>query len=399
MAPPTIKYIKSDGTDRPQQIELRTNQHHHIILQRPPIWSLDPPGLYYETNGIVWLPIVSLTSSSITALDALRAVFDYSEQQSGVRLLIAGHADAIGSEAANTALSRERAELVMMFLIGDRTAWAAACVDRDTVSIWQHVLTWATLFLGWDCHPGEIDNDLGPQTEGALESFRSAYNESYGASLPVKGGFSGRDWEAVFDLYEATMARLLAVSLDGLAELRDRLRFTIPAILGCGESFPTMFGDPEQALLWNRRVDLVFCKGDHLPALDSEPPGSTLYKGWVRRTPIPVEPRAVEPLGRLWFVMLSECGQEPIADLEFVLVRGGRQIKGRTDERGIYDGGPVLSARYELLIGDDRVVCPTIDLDDLDPYPLYFYPEITAEARAATGETPDEDEAEVGVQV
>lgn len=105
----------------------------------------------------------------------------------------------------------------------------------------------------------------------------------------------------------------------------------------------------------------------------------------------------MEPLGRLWFVMLSQCGQDPVPSLAFTLVRGSRHIKARTDARGIYDGGTVLSGRYELLIGDDRVVCPTIDLDDLDPYPLYFYPEITAEARAATGETLEDDDADLEV--
>src|SRR5690606_26544885 len=149
---------------------------------------------YYETNGIIWLPAVSLTSQSITAMDALRTVFDFSGQQSSVRLLVAGHTDAVGAVAANTELSRARADLVLLFLIGERSEWAAACVERDTVSIWQHVLTWASMFLGWDCHPGEVDNDLGPQTADALERFRETYNQTYGAMLPVRGGFSVQDW-------------------------------------------------------------------------------------------------------------------------------------------------------------------------------------------------------------
>lgn len=385
-------HIRSDGTRRLSLLEVRVGQHNRIVLRRPPVWILDPAGVYYETNGVVWLPFVELSSGSITAMDAFRTAFDFLGENWGVQLLIAGHTDAVGSEGANLDLATRRAELVHLFLEGKRSEWASACASSDTVSLWQRVLTWATLFLGWDCHPGEIDDDLGPVTAGALERFRATYNEEFDGAVPTDGGFSVQDWEAVFDLYERELARALALPSEDFVALRAQLVFTSPATLGCGESFPAGPCGPSEEEVWNRRVDLIFCKGDHLPALEPEPPGTVVYGDHVNRMHISVNPRALEPLGRLWFVMLSQCGQEPVPHLDFTLVRGSRSIKGRTDAHGRYDAGAMLSGLYELRIGDGGVVCPTIALDDADPYPLYFFPEITREGRESTGETPDEDE-------
>ena len=39
----------------------------------------------------------------------------------------------------------------------------------------------------WDCDPGEVDNDLGPKTRGAVRKFQAAYN---GGEAPLPDGLA-----------------------------------------------------------------------------------------------------------------------------------------------------------------------------------------------------------------
>jgi outer membrane protein OmpA-like peptidoglycan-associated protein len=214
----------------------------------------------------------------ITGLHAIATALRHAAFHSDSRLCVFGHADTVGDDADNLALSRERALNVLCMLEGDAEAWARHCNQHYQVADIQRVLTWIAAVKSWPTDPGPIDNEFGPATRVARANFRERMNREYFTTLEqgVKQGIN--DWIAYFTLFDEELARILGSSTDDLQRTRSKVRFTKPAALGCGEVFPAeQPGVNNLDSATNRRVDLVFFDPDEVPDLSAEPAGSPLY--------------------------------------------------------------------------------------------------------------------------
>lgn len=204
-------------------------------------------------------------------------------------LLIAGHTDAAGSASHNLALSERRADNVQRFLAGDRDGWAAHSHEHAEVADGQEVLRWVAQRFGWPCDPGEVDNLDGPVTAAGRDAFRARYQHEFGGSAGSGNAFELADWQAFFDVYEQDLATRLGREREQLASLRERLQFTDPPILGCGEHWPNDGIERPPVCRANRRVEALLFHPSELPDPigGDDPPGKSIYQpGAYRWSPI-----------------------------------------------------------------------------------------------------------------
>ncbi len=104
-----------------------------------------------------------------TALkDMCAKIKDWLEKNSDGKLAVFGHADAVGKEDYNKALSERRAKSVFGFLMKDAEAWS----DLDKEEKWGLACIQDLLkHLGHD--PGESDGQDGPKTQAAVKEFQT----------------------------------------------------------------------------------------------------------------------------------------------------------------------------------------------------------------------------------
>ena len=340
-------------------VKLATGEHHVVVIERILAYFVELDQVCFGFNSAVLLPAIvrdakdvdapasALAPGSTTSrpvvppLIAVKAMFDFAEAHSDLKVLVVGHTDTVGSESANNKLSADRATNAHMFLSGDRSGWAAAC-KRSTLRDQQVIFDWAARVFGFACHPGPIDNKEGPRTTAARERFRQRYNDEFGGNLKRKASWGETDWKAVYDLYEARLARYCDVDVKDLSAKRSLLHFESPATLACGKSWPIAAAGIENLRSrGNRRVDVVFMEDKPHPDLQSsKPPGRELYGRSIRfkRVVPEIIPDIIE---------LRLLGPEgyPIPEVQYELTlvdgskrRGQLDKTGNAIERAVPDG-------------------------------------------------------------
>ncbi len=264
------------------------DRHYRMVVAaavaQPRIVVFDTGGLCFGTDRETFVPtrIDALLGGPnyhfLTGIDAMRHVVEHARAHPEQRACVIGHTDTVGGGASNVELSRRRAQTVHLFLAGDRDGWAARAVENQTVADWQAFLQWAHLVMGMNCDPGEIDDDLGPATQGALHRFRATYNVRYAGTLAVQGPFVAQDWKAAFDCYRRNLAEQMGESLPSLDAVLAAVQFGEPPTLACGEAFPAEHASVDGLeSSRHRRVDVVFYDPHDRPDFDAEPPGVAIY--------------------------------------------------------------------------------------------------------------------------
>ena len=147
-----------------------------------------------------------------TGLSIIAQALKFASDNSGKKLLVAAHAESIGSEGATVSLTDRRAHNVLTYLKGDQEGWAEAC-QQHCIDDVQNILRWAAKRQGYGCDPGKIDGQNGPKYRKALNAFRQGYKEEFDTEiagrLQVKGPIDTNDWQAFFELYDIALAEKL----------------------------------------------------------------------------------------------------------------------------------------------------------------------------------------------
>lgn len=230
---------------------------------------------HFRTNSAAILPEgespdTSEDHSALTSIGVIAKALRFNEEHAGKSILVAGHTDTKAEKDFNKKLSRERAQVAAAMLKGggdSRSTFAKLCNGRHTNQDINQILSWVTRAIpGFDCDPGEIDNN---EHFTAISSFQTSYNEQLstlttdpGATpLTVDGSVGELTWRAFYDCYEFALRDELGEDEPGLATLRSKLVFVDPEneFLGFGELFPIEeMGVDEFESQTNRRVEILF---------------------------------------------------------------------------------------------------------------------------------------------
>lgn len=271
---------------------LATRERNTFVVKRNNAELIEVDERQLSSNGHVLLPQGFPASSApevapISGLSIVAHALRYAKEHGDRVLLVAAHAEELGDapevvakQGGAQALSLRRAENVRALIAGDRAAWAASCNGCDYTSL-QVMLRWASAAHDMDCDPGPIDGTNNAQTRAALLRFRAAYGAA-NADVPDPLVLpTSADFEAFFDRYEISIARLLGVEPDAMAGEHAAVKWHSPAQIGVGARWPVPRGPEAEHLRskGKRRVDLVFFESAKpIPKLDGvEPPGAQLY--------------------------------------------------------------------------------------------------------------------------
>ncbi len=158
------------------------------------------------------------------------------------KLVVFGHADAVGKEDYNKALSERRAKSVYGFLMKDPESWS----DLDKEENWGLTSIQDLLkHLGYD--PGISDGKDGPKTQAAVQSFQA----QQGLTADGKAGPLTRN-----KLYQAYMDESNGLSL----KKKDFEDINGNPTAGCSEF--NLIEKAEGANPANRRVVVLFVKSN-----------------------------------------------------------------------------------------------------------------------------------------
>lgn len=286
----TDKTIPREGLAAPGPIitNLVTSSKHRVMItwyRRATLVEFEDA--LFRTNSAVMMPTGEAPSPEDgearrrTAVGLAASVLRVVQEHPGLQVLVAGHADTTGGDAYNLELSGWRAECVTAVLVGDAARFAKICNDwrRMRVADYQQILTWLAETRGWNCDPGGIDDVHGNDTQTAVNEFRTAYNaEGPGATWAPKvtpWGPANNDetWRAYFNCYEEALVAELGEGLQGLAALRQNLRFIVPdRSVGCGEHHPKEAENVDEfRSQTNRRVEVVLFEPGEVPSMTCHP--------------------------------------------------------------------------------------------------------------------------------
>lgn len=243
-------------------------------------------------------------------LSVLHLVLLHAEANPTLRLVIAGHTDATGTDARNDALSRDRCRNILHMLEGDRDAWAECALQCH-----QHLLKAdakkaaldATTIEDWVGRPESPPDPAEWQGfKGFARRHKSEFRDSGLTLDPAQGWKDVASWKAVFDFYERSLLDLVAPPLlpasvrmeaakkktdnerlvfltqerrkwdtkrlERLKALRKDLKWVDPArkAVGFGEQYLKV--RTQKYSLTNRRDEFLFFQADRLPWDAQSPP-------------------------------------------------------------------------------------------------------------------------------
>jgi hypothetical protein len=199
-----------------------------------------------------------------SGFEVIRMIYAYAHNYPSQYLIIAGHTDTTGDVKYNFGLSELRSKAVLSILLGDRSLWVKTVTQKHKVEDFQQILKHYHNIHGWDCDPGEVNNDNNEKTKRAVKEFQSMMG------LHVDGIVGPKTWGAIFDVYMEDLAGVMGLKTpEGLAIWRSDLRFAERKqsmfsmaenrVLSCGECIPKdspgLDGLKSQT---NRRVEAIF---------------------------------------------------------------------------------------------------------------------------------------------
>lgn len=201
-------------------------------------------------------------------LNALAASIKFAKEQGDKQqLVVFGHADRSGENPVNYDISERRAKASLALAMCDDAAWEDLAKKHHKIEEIQRCLKTLSVSHGWSCDPGDVDDQDGPITQGAVKSFQNRCNDKYKLGLTPDGVAGPKTWKAMHRVVCGLVAERLGVTDPGSASYPqwDKPDLGYPqgkGTYGCGESFPVdraeVDGLKSEA---NRRVDFLFCSG------------------------------------------------------------------------------------------------------------------------------------------
>jgi hypothetical protein len=313
--------------DHKQTFQKPTTQANPFQLKPFQGYILEVEDEHFHHDSAVLLPNYPPDNRPVDGpsygLAVLAECLKHQSEKPEQKVLFLGHADTSGADQYNLDISLKRAQCVLHAILGERAEWVKICEGQHKVEDYQLILTWVADVYGWDCDPQGVDNDNGSKTQAAVKSFQTIYNQAFQKSIPVDGVVAQQTWGAIFDLYMDMLENLCETDNAGLAQLRAKLNFLGPKVVGCGENWP--IEQPQKKNYRsqiNRRVEILFFDPGQEPKLDCHPgKGCTpvlceIYNlKMYRFTVLPVLPSAPKPIEV--FLKLSYVGPDD-AKTEFV---------------------------------------------------------------------------------
>ena len=300
-----------------------------LAKDEPDISELYIPGFYERiplTPGTLPSPDRSLVAARLptrfskgrtfpkpSALPLLSVVLEEAAKRPGAKILIIGHADGVGSEPTNQALSLARADAVQALLTKDEAFFKKRFEEPDPVAKWDweevQWMLYGVRFEGVPHYVGSADNHAGPLTQDAVGRFQLLTDDLHSHSAMDK----------------RSLERLIQQYFELLPDQLDPARITT---LGAGSTHPPLpFGvvspppDPEQAIPAElespdlRRVEIFIVEGTLHPPIKAFPiPASDDFKTYSR-----------------WVLAAQqELTAEPAAQFLQVVDKLGRPVSGQS---------------------------------------------------------------------
>lgn len=245
------------------------------------------------------------------------------------KIMVFGHADAVGDDLYNKKLSERRAWSVYAFITNDADAWETLYNHPDEdwgLIVIQQILT----NLG--CGPGPVDGIWGSLTRDAIRRFRHLPD---GADVKNDSVFRKK-------LFLQYMSEVHDIKLDAS-------RFMHPAYMGCGEYNP--IENIETLSESNRRVTFFLFNEQRLPQLpckyaDCSPCRQQMaspeyrHKNTFRCSfydSLAKNCGSDNPVIADWisFCLLNKDDNHPVTDARYTLeLPDGRVIEGQLDDMG-----------------------------------------------------------------
>lgn len=181
-------------------------------------------------------------------------------------LILAGHANAAGTNALNDELADARARCVWSLLMGDPNGFESALEEFWEIEDAYVLVRFCGRLYSWLCDPGKPRSQANATYDEAVRCFQRNYNETFEANIDVDGKVGPQTRRAFFDIYQEVLAGALG-SQANLDELRGKLRVhgSTPTMSG-GERYPASSRRPG-ADVDDRRVEaLLFFPDEPVPA-------------------------------------------------------------------------------------------------------------------------------------
>lgn len=331
--------VARDGSN----FSMQADQVRDVIVVRPAVTEILIDGYAQGSSVMRWGGMRPRLDGTIaTTRAALRIALMLGR---GKTMCVAGHADPLGQDTDNEALSKARATSVQLFAAGQLDDWAADAAAHATELDVGCALVACHRILGMGA--------AGLDDRGALASALTALQLQAGVAVH-EGALTVDDWRAIAGLYAYDLATLLFTDLAGLAELQSTVKWTTPAVLALGERYPRL---PEQisdlagplAIVQRRCSLLVFGEMD-TPQLAVDAEGVELYDGTYRRTIASV------PGEVLVDIAVDTPTRDPIARGRAWIDTGGLGPREHA-------AGPDGHIRFMTLAGDRVRVASAFDAD------------------------------------
>src|SRR5262249_947145 len=146
----------------------------------------------------------------------------------GRTMCVTGHADPLGQDSDNEALSLARAESVQLFAAGELDDWAEHALAH------ANDLDFACAMVA--CHRILGHGSIGGAGGAAIDRALALVREH--AGLDPDGPRTSADWKAIAELYELDLAELMFTDHAGLAAIRTEITWADPPVAALGERHP-----------------------------------------------------------------------------------------------------------------------------------------------------------------
>lgn len=271
-------------------VRVSTTRACRLVLTRPACTEILVDGWAQGSVVMRWGGMRPRTDGTVaTTRGALRLALQAARTRT---MCVGGHADPLGTDAANDEVATQRANSVHLFLSGQLYLWAEHAMVYATELDVQCAIAACHVILGLGACT--LDNEDAIAT--ALGEIRSRANaaaaEEGESPRSSDAPFCVYDWRVVANLYDLDLAIFMGTDRAGLMEIRKRVQWTEAPTLSFGERHPRPQAELVDVVqlpaLSHRRVSLlVFGKNDGAQmAVDAG--GDEIYDGTYTRTVIPV---------------------------------------------------------------------------------------------------------------